>query len=341
MPSPACPLAAARARPWMRRWLLAAGVYNLLWGAVVVLFPDLPLQLFGVEPLAGTGRAIWQCLGMVIGVYGIGYLAASLDPLRHWPIVLVGFLGKIFGPIGFAWCAVRGEIDWRFGLTIPTNDILWWIPFALLLRASWASARAGDPAAAGPMPLGTALNVARDQHGRSLAELSKDRPVLLVGLRHFGCTFCRETLAALARDRAQIERDGTLVVVLHTATPEDAAGPLARAGVGDLPAIADPDGTVSRALGIERGSFDALLGPRNVARALPALLAGHGIGYPVGDPLQMPAAFVIHRGRVLHHQHHAYAGEPVDFRSLLGAARAARGRSGSEPLALAVAAAHT
>jgi peroxiredoxin len=325
----------------MRRWLLAAGVYNLAWGAAVVLFPDLPLRLFGVEPLAGTGRAIWQCLGMVIGVYGIGYLAASLNPIRHWPIVLVGFLGKVFGPIGFVWCAARGEIDWRFGLTIPTNDILWWIPFALILRASWDAAKAGEPRTDPTMSLGTALNVARDQRGRTLAALSKERPVLLVGLRHFGCTFCRETLATLARDRESIERNGTHVVVLHTATPEEAVAPLARAGLADLPAIADPDGSISRALGIERGSFNALLGPRNVARALPALLAGHGIGYPVGDPLQMPAAFVIHRGRVLQHQHHAYAGEPVDFRSLLGAARAAQGRSGSIPLAPAVAAAHT
>ena len=39
---------------------------------------------------------------MIVGVYGIGYAIASTDPLRHWPIVLVNSLGKIFGPIGFA-----------------------------------------------------------------------------------------------------------------------------------------------------------------------------------------------------------------------------------------------
>ena len=38
---------------------------------------------------------IWQGMGMVIGVYGLGY-QASYDPVRHWPIVAVGFLGKIF-----------------------------------------------------------------------------------------------------------------------------------------------------------------------------------------------------------------------------------------------------
>ena len=306
----------------MRNWLLAAGLYNLLWGAAVILLPDEPLRLFGVEPLVGTGRAIWQCLGMVIGVYGIGYLAASLDPLRHWPIVLVGLLGKVFGPIGFAWCASRGEIDWRFGLTIPTNDLLWWIPFALILRASWLHARhAVRGAAACPtvdcLPVGVALNLARDQHGDTLAQLSREGPVLLVALRHFGCTFCRETLAQLAADRGTIESRGVRIALLHSADAAAAAPHLARDGIADLPAFADPDQVLSRALGVEHGSFLALLGPRNILRGIPAFFAGHGFGYPVGDPLQMPAAYVVHRGRIVRHQHHSFAGERLDIRSLL------------------------
>jgi hypothetical protein len=120
----------------MRRWLFAAGIYNLLWGIPVILLPDLPFQLVGMEPLPDPGRAIWQCLGMVIGVYGIGYLCAARDPLRHWPIVLVGLLGKIFGPIGFVWSAARGAIDWSFGATILTNDLLWWWPFGAILLAA-------------------------------------------------------------------------------------------------------------------------------------------------------------------------------------------------------------
>ncbi len=123
-------------RPWMRWWLLAAGVYNLLWGSAVVLLPDLPFSMAGMTPLEGTGRAIWQCLGMVIGVYGIGYIAASTAPAVHWPIVLVGLLGKVFGPIGFVWTASRGDIPWSFGWTILTNDLVWWVPFAGILLAA-------------------------------------------------------------------------------------------------------------------------------------------------------------------------------------------------------------
>ena len=125
----------------MRLWLLAAGVYNLLWGALVVLLPDIPLRLAEMQPLPEPGRAIWQCLGMVIGVYGVGYLCAARDPLRHWPIVLVGLLGKIFGPIGFAWTAWDGAIPWHFGVNIITNDLLWWLPFGRILWRAHRAAR--------------------------------------------------------------------------------------------------------------------------------------------------------------------------------------------------------
>jgi hypothetical protein len=90
----------------------------------------------GMEP--PSQPAIWQCVGMIVGVYGIGYAIAARDPMRHWPIVLVGLLGKVFGPIGYldgAW--VRGTLDPAFGWTIPTNDLIWWIPFSLILRRAY------------------------------------------------------------------------------------------------------------------------------------------------------------------------------------------------------------
>jgi small multidrug resistance pump len=82
---------------------------------------------------------IWQCVGMIVGVYGIGYLAAARDPVRHWPIVLVGFLGKIFGPLGYVMGVLKGEVPAAFGVTLPTNDLVWWVPFALILLHARAS----------------------------------------------------------------------------------------------------------------------------------------------------------------------------------------------------------
>lgn len=132
-------------RPWMRWVLIAAGCYNLAWGAWVVLAPRALFDLLGVAPQFvpnATGLAVWQCLGMVIGVYGIGYLCAALNPFRHWPIVLVGLLGKVFGPIGFIDAAfIQGTFPAQFGWTIITNDLVWWCPFGAILLAAWRTRR--------------------------------------------------------------------------------------------------------------------------------------------------------------------------------------------------------
>jgi hypothetical protein len=116
---------------WMTRVLWLAAGYNVLWGTLVVLFPLLPFRLMGME--LPNYPAIWQCVGMIVGVYGVGYGIAATDPVRHWPIVLVGLLGKIFGPIGFVWHAMLGTLPWSMGVTILTNDIVWWVPFAAIL----------------------------------------------------------------------------------------------------------------------------------------------------------------------------------------------------------------
>ena len=121
----------------MRHALTLAGLYNLLFGAWVVIWPSSIFSWLGMEQ--PTYLFLWQCIGMIVGVYGIGYLVAAGDPLRHWPIVLVGFLGKIFGPIGFLQTAMMGDIPWSFGFVIIFNDLIWWIPFGAILFNAWRS----------------------------------------------------------------------------------------------------------------------------------------------------------------------------------------------------------
>lgn len=137
---------------WMHGTLIFAAIYNLAWGSFVILFPLQPFQWAGLaEP---NYPQIWQCVGMIVGVYGIGYAIAAGNPLRHWPIVLVGLLGKLFGPIGFLFYAIRGELPWIAGWTIVTNDLAWWIPFGLILHAAYRAAIANPAEAfAPPMPM--------------------------------------------------------------------------------------------------------------------------------------------------------------------------------------------
>lgn len=177
--------------PWMRYVLLLAGLYNLVWGSAVVLFPTFTFRIGGmftpahadVDPL--LYRHLWQCIGMIVGVYGIGYAIAAGDPVRHWPIVLVGLLGKLFGPMGALFGIVNGELPATVLWTNLTNDFIWLIPFALILLHAY---RVSLYQASQPLPGGVdaALDQARSQHGTSLRELSMVAPTLVVFLRHFG-----------------------------------------------------------------------------------------------------------------------------------------------------------
>lgn len=121
--------------------LALAAAYNLLWGAAVVLMPGPTLDLLGMDGANPAQRNLWACIGMIVGVYGVGYAAAATNPLRHWPITLVGLLGKIFGPIGFAIGYLRGEVPAQLGYTLITNDLVWWVPFGWILLVAFKRSR--------------------------------------------------------------------------------------------------------------------------------------------------------------------------------------------------------
>lgn len=122
---------------WMSLLLRIAAVYNLIWGAWVILFPNQFFELVNMQPPHHS--MIWQGIGMVIGVYGLGYWWAAHDPITHWPIVAVGLLGKILGPLGFAMNYAQGEIPFGFFYTLITNDFIWWVPFFLILREAFVN----------------------------------------------------------------------------------------------------------------------------------------------------------------------------------------------------------
>ena len=137
---------------WVKPWLIFAGIYNLLWGGAMIAFPQQTLRGLGVA--ASTTEVwpeLWGCIGMIVGVYGVGYLIAARNALVHWPIVLVGLIGKVLGPIGFIDAASHGRLPWSMGWTILTNDLMWWVPFSLMLAAAYRFHHPGE---------GTALSAA-------------------------------------------------------------------------------------------------------------------------------------------------------------------------------------
>lgn len=298
----------------MRRWLIAAGIYNLVWGGAMVLAPIWTLRTLGVSiQSTELWPQLWACIGMIVGVYGIGYLIAARDPARHWPIVLVGLLGKIFGPIGFVDAAVKGLLPWSMGATILTNDLLWWVPFSMML---WYAFKASQPPPPqGEVSLTQALASLRDTEGQTLAQMTDERQTLVVLLRHSGCTFCKQTLADLARWQDAVARAGVGIAVVGMSPSAQALRDIGAAyGVRHAAWFVDPDRVLYRALGLGRGSFMQLFGPSVWIPGLRALARGHGVGALDGDGFQMPGAFVIHRGAIVRAYRHETAADRPDLK---------------------------
>lgn len=313
-----------RPKLWMSYVLLAAGVYNAAWGFGVVVFPVETLGWAGLKPPV-DGPQIWQCLGMVIGVYGVGYAIAAKAPYRHWPIVFVGLLGKLLGPIGFFMNRLAGTLPGTMAWTILFNDVIWWIPFSIILWGALRSHQATATAHAADFVDDDPLHDLVGSTGQSLSELSEEQPQLVIFLRHLGCTFCREAIVDLQVQRSSIERTGTGIVLVHLGDDAKVEVFLARFGLQDLPRFADPSCRLYRQFGLELGGFRQLLGLKVWLRGMKAgLVAGHGVGVISGNPFQMPGAFVIHCGRsVAGYQHEAASDRPNYLKLVLDSQSAA------------------
>lgn len=152
--------------------------------------------------------------------------------------------------------------------------------------------------------------------GKTLLDLSERTPVLLVLLRHEGCTFCRNAMADIARLRPRIEAIGTRIVLGHMSNEESFTTFADQYGLADIDFVTDPGRTLYKGLGLTSGSLWQLIGPRVLLSWLRATLAGHLPGKVKGNPFQLPGAFLLHQGSVF--KAHAYrnAGDRPDYVAL-------------------------
>lgn len=169
-----------------------------------------------------------------------------------------------------------------------------------------------------------AVNVEQDllkemitSEGADLNDLSFRQPVLLVFLRHFGCTFCREALADIAQYRERIETTGAKIVFVHMTENEVAERYFNRYELPGIAHISDPECRFYTAFGLVKGNVTQLFGLQSWIRGFQAgIMEGHGIGPMLGDGFQMPGVFVIQEGKVKESFIHKLASDRPDYLEL-------------------------
>lgn len=150
--------------------------------------------------------------------------------------------------------------------------------------------------------------------GETLRAMSFDRPVMLVFLRQFGCTFCREALADISKKRKDIENMGMRLVFVHMTDNEIADRYFQRYELEGATHISDPHCTYYAVFGLIKNTITQLFGLQFFMRGFQAaIVEGHVPGPSLGDDFQMPGVFIIQDGEIRESFIHKLAYDRPDY----------------------------
>ncbi len=176
---------------------------------------------------------------------------------------------------------------------------------------------------ANPQPEDSALAAAlrdyRTETGRNLLDLLDESPLLLIFLRHFGCSFCRQTLDDVSRIRGVIEGKGIRPVFVHLGTPERAKPYFDYYHLSDIERVSDPEATLYArpAFALPRkNAFSHFLIPA-VLRGWLRTLPKQGIGLIQEDGEQMPGIFYLRQRTIVRAYRYKTIADQPDYLKLI------------------------
>lgn len=280
--------------------LLLCGIYGIVWGFSAIAFPLFWFHLASL-PFPNYPE-LFQTLGLYEFSLGIAFVLAANNPMRNWQIVLVGFIIKLFMTIGFAYFYITNNEPLVVFRMIFMNDVIWLLPFALILYNTYKHEELLD---------NELLNLQQNadenflefyttDKGNNLYEYSYEQPILLVFLRHFGCTFCKDTLDKVHSIKDEFEDNNTKIVLVNMLSEDLAQKYLKKFDLAELDYVSDEESLLYKAFQLTRGSFSQLFGLKVFIKGIYLWITKKAfITSSVGtDVYQMPGIFLIKNGKI-------------------------------------------
>ena len=309
----------ARNSDWMKATLLISGIYGILWGLSVVIFPNFWFSLSGLE--LPKYLQLWQAYGLFTACLGLGYVIAYSNPLRHWPLVLIGLITKIIIPFAATYYYFFGNLTGEAFRMSFINDVLWWIPFSLILYNAYIHEYLLDQELIDHTEhkLDDILSWYVTSKGETLLELSNKQPIMLVFLRFFGCPFCRETLLEIQKRKDIIKSKGVKVVVVHQLPNGEAKPHFDKFQLSEVEDVSDPELMLYKGFRLKRGFISQIFGLKDLFRLIfkGVIFKTGASTYKDEDPFQMPGVFIIHGGKLLKKFIHTSVSDPIPFEDLM------------------------
>jgi peroxiredoxin len=160
----------------------------------------------------------------------------------------------------------------------------------------------------------------RTESGATLLELTQASPVLLVFLRHFGCSFCRQAISDVADLRGELDRRGVRPVFVHLGTPERAKPFFDYYGIGDVERISDPNATLYQHPEFQLSRMHPFLNfliPKVLIGWLKGAIFRHGIGMIKEDGHQMPGIFFLKGSQIVRQFRYRTIADEPDYLKLV------------------------
>ena len=119
-------------RPWMRNLLRFAGCYNLLVGVSLTVFYH---EMFKTLGLPKPSLIMYvQLVGILVALFGVGYLLVASNPLQNRNLMLLGFLSKLLG-------SILGTLNVAWGLMPPVFIVILFFSDIIYLPFFWIIVR--------------------------------------------------------------------------------------------------------------------------------------------------------------------------------------------------------
>ncbi len=294
--------------------LLLAAIYYFAAGAVALGMTESTMVYFGFG--AGRQSVLLHALGVFYLAFGMAFLLAARNPIEHWRIVGLCTFKILCVCVFTIYAGITSGLPRQYYFFALLDDCIWLIPLLMILWTAAQVKMGRPPSGQKAMTLEQAATVYKLHDGTTLAEAAKEQLLVLVFLRHFGCTFTRQLLRSLQSIEKEAAEKGARLVLVHMLERGEERRFIHEAT--SVARIADPWCELYRAFGLGKAGFFELFGPRVIFRGFMAIIRGCGVGPIAGDGLQMPGAFLFKKNRIIASQVAQSAADLPELQKLFG-----------------------
>ncbi|MSR56666.1 MAG: hypothetical protein EXS05_03205 [Planctomycetaceae bacterium] len=118
--------------PWMNFLLRFVAVFNIAAGLHMIIGYHETYKMIGMEK--PTIHFPIQLVGILVGLFGVGYYMVAKKPLENRNVLLLGFWSKLLGSCLGTYYVARGILPLHFVVVYFFADVIYLPPFYLILQ---------------------------------------------------------------------------------------------------------------------------------------------------------------------------------------------------------------